>query len=73
MTLLKIHDSIPEKKDVPIYLTATLALQDGMSGTAVVDMKGNLVGIADAKNLNTNKSYALMIDNVLSFDYSKLD
>lgn len=73
MTLLKINDSIPEKKDAPIYLTATLALQDGMSGTAVVDMKGNLVGIADAKNLNTNKSYALMIDNVLSFDYSKLD
>lgn len=73
MTLLKINDTIPEKKDVPIYLTATLALQDGMSGTAVIDMKGNLVGIADAKNLNTNKSYALMIDTIQSFDYSKLD
>ena len=69
----EVCKQIREKKDVPIYLTATLALQDGMSGTAVVDMKGNLVGIADAKNLNTNKSYALMIDNVLSFDYSKLD
>lgn len=73
MTLLKVNDSIPEKKDVPIYLTATLALQDGMSGTAVIDMKGNLVGIADAKNLNTNKSYALMIDNIHSFDYSSLE
>ena len=73
MTLLKINDSIPENKDASIYLTATLALQDGMSGTAVIDMKGNLVGIADAKNLTTNKSYALMIDNILSFDYSKLD
>ncbi|SHH13170.1 hypothetical protein SAMN02745229_00313 [Butyrivibrio fibrisolvens DSM 3071] len=73
MTLLKINDTIPENKDASIYLTATLALQDGMSGTAVIDMRGNLVGIADAKNLTTNKSYALMIDNILSFDYSKLD
>lgn len=73
MTLLKINDTIPENKEAPVYLTATLALQDGMSGTAVIDMRGNLVGIADAKNLNTNKSYVLMIDNILSFDYSNLD
>jgi hypothetical protein len=64
MTLQKIGDCVPEYPNSRNFVSATLALRDGMSGTAVIDMHGNLVGVADCMNTRTAKSYALMIDNL---------
>jgi|GEM_PF-6206438 len=69
MTLLKLNDAIPEEPDDTVYLSATLALEQGMSGTAVIDMHGNFVGIADSRNVSTEKSYVLMINGLSSLKF----